>query len=366
MNFFGLKKKTHKGQTLLEAIIAIGVIMTGVIGSLVLVTTTIKLGRTNQDRVIAQNLAREGMELVYNLRNSATLMGIESPYISWDYFLYKKKSKAVLGYKEYYDIATGEGTESSPCVNAPDVSSNDNKLNDCDAIVIEKYLFEPPNILPPICEDYQYPVPGTPPYTTTPCDFNGDDKLNITDVVWLINYIYRNSYIMAYGGYPQILTTVAGSIKPYEKIDFNQDNSTLFFIGTDPLANIPAAWEAPTVDDPNLIEKRSRVYKYNNTYTQNVLPDTTPGLEKTKFYRMITLQSVCRGTHNGTPDTTVLLPVDSVLNCYDYVRTQVWNVADANTVKKVGILANVEVRWSTALSPTNVKYQEFIYDWINF
>jgi Tfp pilus assembly protein PilV len=58
------------GQNLLEAVIAIGIILTAVIGSSSLIVTTITAGRVSQNRTEAANFAREGIEIVRSLRDS--------------------------------------------------------------------------------------------------------------------------------------------------------------------------------------------------------------------------------------------------------------------------------------------------------
>ncbi len=58
------------GQSLLEAIVAIGVILTTVIGSTTLIISSITAGRISQNRVEAANFAREGVEIVRSIRDS--------------------------------------------------------------------------------------------------------------------------------------------------------------------------------------------------------------------------------------------------------------------------------------------------------
>ena len=63
---------THRssGQSLLELIVALGVILAGVLGGLTLVISSITAARRTQQQIIAQNLAREGLELVRSVRDS--------------------------------------------------------------------------------------------------------------------------------------------------------------------------------------------------------------------------------------------------------------------------------------------------------
>ena len=69
-----------KGQGLLEATIAIGVIMTGLIGAMTLTTSTVMSSEESEMRIVAANLAREGIEAARIIRDSAWLGG---PLNTW-------------------------------------------------------------------------------------------------------------------------------------------------------------------------------------------------------------------------------------------------------------------------------------------
>ncbi len=58
------------GQGLLEVVIAVGVIMTSTIGTITLVASTVKAGRSSSSNVTAASLAREGIEAVRSIRDS--------------------------------------------------------------------------------------------------------------------------------------------------------------------------------------------------------------------------------------------------------------------------------------------------------
>lgn len=74
MNIF-----THKkGQGLLELIIAVGVISVGLFGVWGLFLSNYTAQREAQARIIGANLAREGVELVKNIRDSNWLLGAEN------------------------------------------------------------------------------------------------------------------------------------------------------------------------------------------------------------------------------------------------------------------------------------------------
>lgn len=62
--------RDQRGQGLLETIIAIGVIMASTIGTITLVSSTNLAGREVSNKVVAVSLAREGIEVVRNIRDS--------------------------------------------------------------------------------------------------------------------------------------------------------------------------------------------------------------------------------------------------------------------------------------------------------
>ncbi len=64
------KPKTNAGFTLVEAIVAMGVISVGFVGSLVLLSKSASQAGVLKDRVIAAHLAEEGVELVRNIRDT--------------------------------------------------------------------------------------------------------------------------------------------------------------------------------------------------------------------------------------------------------------------------------------------------------
>jgi prepilin-type N-terminal cleavage/methylation domain-containing protein len=72
MNIFGLIGKIEKreGFTLIELIIAIGVFTTGILGAFTLALADLKVSKDNFNRVVSANLAREGLELARNIRDS--------------------------------------------------------------------------------------------------------------------------------------------------------------------------------------------------------------------------------------------------------------------------------------------------------
>lgn len=76
MKFF-IKKS--KAQGILEVIIAIYIAVVGILSIMNLVISSIKVERLNNDMLVATNLAREGVEIVRNIRDSNWVNGS-----SWD------------------------------------------------------------------------------------------------------------------------------------------------------------------------------------------------------------------------------------------------------------------------------------------
>ncbi|MFA6098832.1 MAG: hypothetical protein WCV50_03590 [Patescibacteria group bacterium] len=59
-----------KGQSLLEVIIAVSVLLISLTATIVLVVTSINAGRDSRNKLIGSSLAREGIEIVRNIRDS--------------------------------------------------------------------------------------------------------------------------------------------------------------------------------------------------------------------------------------------------------------------------------------------------------
>ena len=69
------KFKEQLGQGILETTIAIGVIVTALVGTVSLVSFTLRSSVSTLNRLIAQNLSWEGIEVAVNLRDSNFLAG---------------------------------------------------------------------------------------------------------------------------------------------------------------------------------------------------------------------------------------------------------------------------------------------------
>lgn len=69
-------EKELKGQGLLEAVIAVAIIAVGLSAVLALAGNNLKVSNISAQQVIAVNLAREGVEIVRNIRDSNWLAGL--------------------------------------------------------------------------------------------------------------------------------------------------------------------------------------------------------------------------------------------------------------------------------------------------
>lgn len=64
-----------KGQGLIETIVALAIIIIGLIGALSLVVVSLSSAKQSEQKLIALNLAREGIEVIKNKRDSNWLIG---------------------------------------------------------------------------------------------------------------------------------------------------------------------------------------------------------------------------------------------------------------------------------------------------
>ena len=74
----------NEGFTLLETIIAIGIMTMALVGILGILSTSISVGKDIRLRHIAVNLAQEGVEVVHNIRNTNWVEQQETPTTAWD------------------------------------------------------------------------------------------------------------------------------------------------------------------------------------------------------------------------------------------------------------------------------------------
>lgn len=72
-----------QSQSLIETVVAIGIIVVAIVAILSIGLTDLALGQQSGERVLAINLAREGLEIIYAVRNSNEL----DPSKTWPYGL---------------------------------------------------------------------------------------------------------------------------------------------------------------------------------------------------------------------------------------------------------------------------------------
>ena len=71
MRILRIANKNKKGGfTLLETIVAVGLIVVGLVAALALITTSLFYVSNIQDRLAAANLTAEGIEVVRNIRDN--------------------------------------------------------------------------------------------------------------------------------------------------------------------------------------------------------------------------------------------------------------------------------------------------------
>ena len=85
----------NQSQSLIETIVAVGIVITAIVAILSIGTAQTTLGGQSAERVIATNLAREGIEVIYAMVNSNRL----DPDQSWPYGL-TPNDKYILDYDD--------------------------------------------------------------------------------------------------------------------------------------------------------------------------------------------------------------------------------------------------------------------------
>lgn len=77
----------ERGFTLVEVIVMMAVLTIGIVGTLAVANVAVQSGTRNEQRVVAANLAREGVELVRAIRDSNWAAAAEGSGAScWDYY----------------------------------------------------------------------------------------------------------------------------------------------------------------------------------------------------------------------------------------------------------------------------------------
>lgn len=74
----------QKGQTLIEGIVAIFIIIVGIVGALILALSAFSSSVESEEQVKATNFAREALEVVRNIRDTNYLKRVDFPDINFD------------------------------------------------------------------------------------------------------------------------------------------------------------------------------------------------------------------------------------------------------------------------------------------
>ncbi len=74
----------NKSFTLIEIIVATFLITVGTVGAFALIQRTVAFTAISSSRLVAANLAQEGIEIVRNIRDGNWLEARTNPGISWD------------------------------------------------------------------------------------------------------------------------------------------------------------------------------------------------------------------------------------------------------------------------------------------
>ncbi len=79
-------KSKSKAFTLVEALVALSILIVGIISGFILVTKALYNVTIIQDRLTASFLAQEGIELVRQIRDTNYLKQLDGQSVDWDYY----------------------------------------------------------------------------------------------------------------------------------------------------------------------------------------------------------------------------------------------------------------------------------------
>lgn len=84
--FFPSKSKKQRGETIVETLVAVSIITLSLAGIMTLLSKNVTTNQSNRNRVIAVNLAREGIEAVRFIRDTNWLIYSKNRRICWNYW----------------------------------------------------------------------------------------------------------------------------------------------------------------------------------------------------------------------------------------------------------------------------------------
>jgi len=96
---FNLKKQS--AFSLLETVVVLFIVSVGLLGVLTLVVNSQKTRTLNKNALVAQYLAREGIELIRNVRDTNWLESTSSAPIAWNRYI--EGSPSGINYRVSYD-----------------------------------------------------------------------------------------------------------------------------------------------------------------------------------------------------------------------------------------------------------------------
>jgi len=205
--------KNQKGQTLIEVIIAVFIMIVGVVSLVSVAITYNVMSRQSSHEIVAMNLARENIEAIRNQRDS-NMLAIEagSPIItSWDYNLF---STITTDYTVVWTLNTTTGAFASTYI-PNDFTFNQTKIFQKNNIYFQNAIGTAPigattsvfrrlAYIYPICRDKIFPYAETVctslvdcPVTGT-CDLANEDKVGMdvrVQVQWYENTAVKNYYL---------------------------------------------------------------------------------------------------------------------------------------------------------------------------
>lgn len=119
------------GLGFLEVIIALSVLLTGVVSGLTLTTFNFNTTASTENRLVAVNLAREGLEVFRGARDSAWLAGT-----SWLEVIFPSTKKSFV---PYFNSGSSDGTTTMWSIEPQDLAT----INDCATTVACQIKFYP-------------------------------------------------------------------------------------------------------------------------------------------------------------------------------------------------------------------------------
>ncbi len=114
-NFLPKKIKKINGQSLVETIVAVGIMIVGITAVLTLAVISLSVSGVSKQNIIALNLAREGIEITRAVRDTHWLRDVQCWHSSNECGL--KTGKYVLDYQTEDTLTPLSGSDFDSCTN---------------------------------------------------------------------------------------------------------------------------------------------------------------------------------------------------------------------------------------------------------